>query len=38
MNNCILMAEIVENPQLRYTSDNLEISGNARALSRNAPR
>jgi single-strand DNA-binding protein len=26
MNNCILMAEIVENPQLRYTSDNLEIS------------
>lgn len=26
MNSCILMAEIVENPQLRYTSDNLEIS------------
>jgi single-strand DNA-binding protein len=26
MNNCILMAEIVEDPQLRYTSDNLEIS------------
>ncbi len=26
MNSCILMAEIVENPQLRYTSDNLEIT------------
>ena len=26
MNSCILMAEIVEDPQLRYTSDNLEIS------------
>ncbi|MGI2903892.1 single-stranded DNA-binding protein [Tolypothrix sp. VBCCA 56010] len=26
MNSCILMAEIVENPQLRYTSENLEIS------------
>lgn len=26
MNSCILMAEIVEDPQLRYTSDNLEIT------------
>ncbi len=26
MNSCILMAEIVEDPQLRYTSDNMEIT------------
>ncbi|MDJ0772159.1 MAG: single-stranded DNA-binding protein [Mastigocoleus sp. MO_167.B18] len=25
MNSCILMAEIIQPPQLRYTSDNLEI-------------
>lgn len=26
MNSCILMAEIVQNPQLRYTSDNLQLA------------
>jgi len=26
MNSCILMAEIIQDPQLRYTSDNLEIT------------
>ncbi len=26
MNNCILMAEIIKEPQLRYTADNLEIT------------
>lgn len=26
MNTCILMAEIVEDPQLRYTTDNLAIT------------
>ncbi|MEC4817024.1 MAG: single-stranded DNA-binding protein [Scytonema sp. PMC 1069.18] len=26
MNSCILMAEIIQEPQLRYTADNLEIT------------
>ncbi|MEM7726951.1 MAG: single-stranded DNA-binding protein [Cyanobacteria bacterium P01_A01_bin.45] len=26
MNNCILMADIVQPPQLRYTTDNLEVA------------
>ncbi|MDF5714421.1 MAG: single-stranded DNA-binding protein [Rhizonema sp. NSF051] len=26
MNNCILMAEIIQEPQLRFTSDNLEVT------------
>jgi single-stranded DNA-binding protein len=26
MNSCVLMAEIIQEPQLRYTSDNLEIT------------
>ncbi len=26
MNSCILMADIIQEPQLRYTSDNLEIA------------
>jgi len=26
MNNCILMAEIVQDPQLRYTTDNLALA------------
>ena len=26
MNNCILMAQIIQEPQLRYTSDNLAIA------------
>lgn len=26
MNSCVLMAEIIQDPQLRYTSDNLEIT------------
>lgn len=26
MNNCVLMAEIIQEPQLRYTADNLEIA------------
>ncbi|MEM7553694.1 MAG: single-stranded DNA-binding protein [Cyanobacteria bacterium P01_A01_bin.84] len=26
MNNCILMADIIQPPQLRYTTDNLEVA------------
>ncbi|MBD2776256.1 single-stranded DNA-binding protein [Iningainema tapete] len=26
MNSCILMAEIIQDPQLRYTADNLEVA------------
>ena len=26
MNSCILMADIIQEPQLRYTSDNLEVA------------
>jgi single-stranded DNA-binding protein len=26
MNSCILMAEIIQEPQLRYTADNLEVT------------
>jgi single-stranded DNA-binding protein len=26
MNSCVLMAEIIQEPQLRYTSDNLAIT------------
>ncbi len=26
MNSCVLMAEIIQEPQLRYTADNLEIA------------
>ena len=26
MNSCVLMAEIIQEPQLRYTADNLAIT------------